>query len=251
MVTETVISAQEDSHVNFLDMTDENKYGDAFSRALKDKRVKPAVLARELGVGPQRINHWKKRGVSAKYAAAVAAILGTRAAVISNLEEVEEFNIEDLGVGSFRVAEPPRPYGNTRPGPTARGYVPLISWVQAGEWSEAIDLYQPGEAEEVIPCPAPHSLRSFALRVDGDSMTATAGKSYPHGSIIFVDPEQRGGVRPGDRIIAKLKGDDQVTFKQLAEDREGFYLKPLNSNHQPIYGEFTVLGKVIGKWEPE
>ena len=141
--------------------------------------------------------------------------------------------------------------GNTRPGPVIRGLVPLISWVQAGEWSEAVDLHVPGAGEDSIPCPAPHSAHTYALRVEGDSMTSSTGKSYPHGSIIFVDPEQRGGVRPGDRVIARLKGDDQVTFKQLAEDRQGLFLKPLNSNHQPIYGDFSVLGKVIGKWEQE
>lgn len=140
---------------------------------------------------------------------------------------------------------------NVAAGPSIKGRVPLISWVQAGEWSEAIDLYEPGEAEDMISCPATHSPQTFALRVEGDSMTSATGKSYPHGSIIFVDPEQRGGVMPGDRVIAKLAGHDKVTFKQLAEDRQGYYLTPLNSAHPVIYGEFSVLGKVIGKWEPE
>lgn len=126
--------------------------------------------------------------------------------------------------------------------------VPLISWVQAGDWSEAVDLFEAGEAETMLPCPVTHSVHTFALRVDGDSMTSPSGKSYPHGAIIFVDPEQRGGASPGDRVIAKLNGEDQVTFKQLAEDRQGKYLKPLNPNHQPIYGEFRILGKVIGMW---
>jgi SOS-response transcriptional repressor LexA len=140
---------------------------------------------------------------------------------------------------------------NVSRGPHVKGYVPLISWVQAGVWSEAIDLYEPGEAEDVIPCPASHSMHSFALRVEGDSMTSATGKSYPPGSIIFVDPEQRGGVIPGDRVIAKLDGADKVTFKQLAEDRQGHYLMPLNPAHPAIYEKFSVLGKVIGKWEPE
>lgn len=142
-------------------------------------------------------------------------------------------------------------HANTSPGPDVRGIVPLISWVQAGEWSEAIDLHLPGGSDALIPCPATHSLQSFALRVDGDSMTASTGKSYPHGAIIFVDPEQRGGVRPGDRIIAKLEGSDQVVFKQLAEDRQGLYLKPLNRAHPDLYEPFRVIGKVIGKWEAE
>lgn len=132
-----------------------------------------------------------------------------------------------------------------------RATVPLISWVQAGDWSEAVDPMEPGHAEDHFPSPAPHSKRAFALRVEGDSMTSPTGRSYPHGMILVVDPEQRGGVKPGDRVIAKLDGSNEVTFKQLAEDRQGLFLKPLNPASQPIYAEFHIIGKVIGAWQPE
>lgn len=126
--------------------------------------------------------------------------------------------------------------------------VPVISWVQAGEWYEAVDNGHPGEADRYVPCPKAHSNYSFALIVQGDSMTSLTGRSYPEGAIIYVDPELRGGVVPGDRVIAKLKGADAVTFKQLASDGSHLYLKPLNPSYPPIFEEFVVLGKVIGMW---
>jgi SOS-response transcriptional repressor LexA len=142
-------------------------------------------------------------------------------------------------------------HSNVTPGPETRGYVPLISWVQAGAWGEAVDLYAPGDGEDWLPCPTSHGPRTFALRVDGDSMTAAYGKSYPAGCIIYVDPDQRGGVVSGDRVVAKLKGSAQVTFKVFVEDAGRRFLKPLNTQYPVIDEPFGVIGKVIGKWESE
>lgn len=38
---------------------------------------------------------------------------------------------------------------NTEPGPEIAGTVPLISWVAAGDWSEAIDSLSPGDGERI------------------------------------------------------------------------------------------------------
>jgi SOS-response transcriptional repressor LexA len=130
------------------------------------------------------------------------------------------------------------------------GVVPLISWVKAGDWMEAADPLQPGDAEKWLPCPVNHGSRAFALRVRGDSMTAPYGRSYPEGCIIFVDPERRSPVN-GERIIAKLAGTDEVTFKVFKEEDGRRWLQPLNPSHLPIREAFKALGTVIGKWEDE
>lgn len=140
---------------------------------------------------------------------------------------------------------------NVSSGPDTKGYVPLISWVQAGDWAEAEDHYLPGDGEDMLPCIACHGMHSYALRVDGDSMTSSHGKSYPDGCIIFVDPDQAGGVVSGDRVIAKLNGDSKVTFKQFIDDSGRKFLKPLNPQYPIITDEFRIIGKVIGKWEAE
>jgi len=139
---------------------------------------------------------------------------------------------------------------NVDHGPAVRGEVPLISWVQAGSWNGAEDPLPPGDAERWLPCPARHGARTYALRVRGDSMTASHGRTYPEGSIVFVDPERKSPTN-GERIIAKLAGSDEVTFKVYKEEDGRRWLQPLNPSHQPIRDEFRVLGTVIGKWEDE
>jgi SOS-response transcriptional repressor LexA len=141
---------------------------------------------------------------------------------------------------------------NTEPGPDIRGLVPLISWVQAGAWCEAIDPFHPGEAEDWLPCPAAHSSSSFALRVRGDSMTAPHGntRTYPEGCIIFVDPARKTPVN-GERVVACLEHKREVTFKVYKNEDGRQWLHPLNPSHEPIRDRFHILGTVIGKWEPE
>lgn len=70
-------------------MTEKNKHGDFFRQTLQESQFSGAQLARELNVLPQRIQHWQKRGVAAKYAPKVAEMLKVRPAQISNLEDAE------------------------------------------------------------------------------------------------------------------------------------------------------------------
>lgn len=142
--------------------------------------------------------------------------------------------------------------GNVEPGPKLRGWVPLISYVQAGAWQEASDSLQPGEAEQWLPCPATHSASSYALRVKGESMTAphTGVRSYPEGCMVFVDPERRDPAN-GARVIAKLEGADEVTFKVFKREDGRTWLQAINPAHPAITERFKVLGTVIGMWLPE
>ena len=123
-------------------------------------------------------------------------------------------------------------------------FVPVISWVQAGDFNEVADFYEISQSEEKV-AKINGGDRVYALYVRGDSMTAPPGMipSFPEGYIIHVDPDQVA--YSGDCVIAKLKGQDEVTFKQLKIDDRP-YLKPLNPSHQSIFREFRIIGKVIG-----
>jgi SOS-response transcriptional repressor LexA len=136
---------------------------------------------------------------------------------------------------------------NVEEAPDIRAGVPLISWIQAGTWAEASDPLQPGDAEAWVPSLRPTSARAFALRVRGDSMTAPYGKSFPEGCIIIVEPERRSPVN-GDRIVARLEGSNEVTFKIYKEEDGQRWLQPLNPSHLPIREPFKVLGTVVGIW---
>jgi SOS-response transcriptional repressor LexA len=128
--------------------------------------------------------------------------------------------------------------------------VPLISWVAAGTWSEAIDLYEVGDAEVWMPCPDPIGPRGFALRVEGDSMTSPypGAESYPHGTFIYVDPDVAH--KSGDPVIAKLPSSNSATFKIFFEDAGQQYLKPLNPQHPmiPITEETHIVAVLVGSY---
>lgn len=132
--------------------------------------------------------------------------------------------------------------------------VPLISWVQAGCWSDVSDPYHVGDAEDWLPCPVKHGIRTYCLRVRGDSMNNPAGRpSYSDGDIIFVDPDR--DPKSGDRVVVRLDDQQEATFKQLLIEDGRKLLKALNPEWAPRYieinGNATLAGVVIGKWVPE
>jgi len=132
------------------------------------------------------------------------------------------------------------------------GKVPLISWVQAGAWCEAISNIETSDADSWLSCPVSISKHGYALKVLGDSMTNPGpGRSYPTGCIIFVDPEAE--VKTGDRVIARVPRTNEATFKVLVEDAGRQYLRPINPQYPiiDITEETHICGKVIGSFFPE
>ncbi|WP_444923472.1 S24 family peptidase [Microbulbifer sp. DLAB2-AF] len=132
--------------------------------------------------------------------------------------------------------------GNVTPGPAIRGRVPLISSVTAGQWREVVDNFQPGDAEEWRETTANVGPHAFALRVEGDSMTAPTGISIPHGSVVIVDPDTEA--RNGSIVVAKLVDIQEATLKKLVIDGPNSYLRPLNPLYTPIpiNGNCRIIG---------
>jgi SOS-response transcriptional repressor LexA len=132
------------------------------------------------------------------------------------------------------------------------GKVPLISWVQAGSWCEAICNIEVYDADSWLSCPVPISDHGYALKVQGDSMTNPGpGRSYPAGCIIFVDPEAE--TKTGDRVIARVPRTNEATFKILVEDAGRQFLRPINPQYPiiDITEETHLCGKVVGSFIPE
>lgn len=136
-----------------------------------------------------------------------------------------------------------------------KGRLPLISWVQAGEWSETVDNFHPGDAEEWIPCPFTHGPNAFILRVVGHSNHNPGGdKSFAPGDYIAVDPR----IEPQNKkmVVVRMDGEDTATFKQLLIEADGTYLlQALNPSWpkriMPMPPGSRIVGVVIGKWVPE
>lgn len=219
--------------------------------ARKYAGLKQGELADKVGIKQASISDMEtgKTG-SSSYTASIAAACGVDPLWLEtgqgDMRPKESINPTDNGgnIGPLQVHEATVvPLGDIQ-------RVPLISWVAAGAWSEAIDLYEVGDAEVWMPCPDPIGPRGFALRVEGDSMTSPypGYESYPHGTFIYVDPDVAH--KSGDPVVAKLPASNAATFKIFIEDAGQFYLKPLNPQHPmiPITEETHIVGVLVGSY---
>ncbi len=127
--------------------------------------------------------------------------------------------------------------------------IPLISWVQAGNWSDVVKAFTEEDAEEWLPALRAIGKRAFALRVEGQSMEPM----FRHGEIIYVDPEVQA--EHGKYVVVQLDDEPQATFKSLVIEGGQKFLRPLNPDWPgpkflPINGNATIIGVVVGKWTP-
>lgn len=132
----------------------------------------------------------------------------------------------------------------------SKGQFPLVSWVSAGCWLEAVEPYRKDEIDAWPETTVDASEGSFWLRVKGDSMTSPVGFTVPEGMIILVDPAKEP--MNGNLVVAKLENENEATFKQYMVDAGRKYLKALNPHHPPtiINGNCRIVGVVVDiKWE--
>lgn len=118
---------------------------------------------------------------------------------------------------------------SSAPQPKQSFRYPVISWVAAGAWAEAVEPYPTGFSDTYEFSEYNSKGPAFWLTVKGDSMTAPAGPSITEGTLILVDTEAE--VAPGKLVVAKLPDSNEATFKKLVSDGGRLFLKPLN----PVY----------------
>lgn len=128
--------------------------------------------------------------------------------------------------------------------------VPVISWVQAGQWSDIVDNFQPGDADDWLPCPVRHGPRTYCLIVRGFSMhNPGSDLSFKDGDRIFVDPDREAQHK--SLVIVRLEDEAEATFKQLLIEGEQRMLQALNPQWpdriMKINGRATLCGVVIGR----
>ena len=127
--------------------------------------------------------------------------------------------------------------------------VPLINWnavVESGVDEEK-------SAEDWLYYPKQCGSRTFALTVSNDSMVSLHpnSKSYPTGTIIFVDPDLP--IKAGSRVIAQVGNAAQVTFKEYRKDGGNSYLIPINSQYPTttVDDDTVLIGTIIGSFMAE
>lgn len=213
--------------------------------------ISQADVARAAGVKPPSANGWftgASKSMKAAPATAVAALYGVDAHWLATGEGAMR---PEKTAAVAKISGSPE---DTIEVMRSMRAVPLISWVQAGSFHDVADPFQPGDADEWLPCPVAHGPNTYAVRVRGDSMFNPAGRpSYADGDIIFVDPSR--DAKHGDRVIVRLDDHAEATFKQLLIEDGRKMLKALNPEWSPRYiqinGNATITGVVIGKWVPE
>lgn len=133
---------------------------------------------------------------------------------------------------------------NVSPVPMGLIRVPLISSVQAGVWTEVVDNFQPGDAEDWLMTDVRVSTHSFALEIKGDSMLP----EFNPGDRVIIDPDV--APLPGDFVAAK-NGHNEATFKKYrprGTDEHGntvFELVPLNEDFPSMRSDVTPI-KIVG-----
>lgn len=189
-------------------------YSERIRAHRKSLGMTEAQYAEQIGVSRGSVQQWE-RGVTAPSRArqpAVAQFIGITVAQLMGEND------------------------GTEPGPAIGGRVPLLSDVQAGDFVEYVDNFQPGDGgQELIATSVPVKQHTFALRVVGDSMEP----EFREGMILIIEPEM--DPLPGDYVVAK-NGDDATTFKQLVKDGADWYLKPLNPRYpiKPLAGSRVI-----------
>lgn len=210
-------------------------FSDRLKQALKHAGIKDhgaaAMLARWLKVTPKAVSKWMNEETVPRIDKIKA--LAQRTGVRSEWLQ--------YGEGNMLVSDSP----NIAPTYFREDKTyPVISWVQAGEWKEVVDIMEADCFTEWETSDSAVSTESFWLRVVGDSMTAPSGVSIPEGHLILVDPQ--AVAENGSLVVAKLLDDEVATFKKLVVDAGKTYLKPLNPSYRTIEvnGSCHIIGVV-------
>lgn len=215
---------------------------------------------RELGLTQEALAHecgWKSQGAFNQYLNARVPLNVEAILVISNALGVDplEISAEIMArVGFYSGSIPKatqaiqesavvnydRATKNVVDGPSSKGLVPLISWIQAGDFCEAVNLFEVGDAERWLPCPVNHSDQTYILRVQGTSMEP----EYRDGDLIFVDPH----VQPihNSDIIVRLETANTATFKRLQIVGSEQFISPINPEWPEPIIRITESAQICG-----
>lgn len=212
--------------------------GDRLNQRLEELGWSQSLLAKRAGISQSAVNKISLDQVTeTRKLGVIAQALGLR----------PEWLATGRGPRTLIDADP-----EPSKGPSIRSWVPLISWVQAGAFCESPDIYEPSDGELMMPVPKSVSKHAYALKVEGDSMVSPyAGtRSYPPGTIIYVDPEKSPVA--GDKVIAKT-GEGAVTFKVYKTDGSSHLLVPLNPQYPTITmtDDMHICGVIVGAYWDE
>lgn len=186
------------------------------AKAIAASGKKKGEIATECGVANSAVTQWisgESKSLRPENLFALAKATGYRAEWLAIGEGPETESVEPSNVAP--AMQPKMSYR-----------YPVISWVAAGAWAEAVEPFPPGFSDRYEISDYNSKGAAFWLEVKGDSMTSPVGTSITEGMMILVDTE--ADVTSGKLVVAKLADSNEATFKKLVDDGGRRFLKPLN-----------------------
>lgn len=125
--------------------------------------------------------------------------------------------------------------------------IPVISYVQAGVWTETSELRECDGNLVYITTDLELGERAFAIELKGHSMEP----EFVEGDVVLIDPDEHP--HPGDFVVAK-NGEEAATFKKyrprgIGEDgQEVFELVPLNDDFPTMRSDrqhIQIIGTMV------
>ncbi|MBU3848855.1 MAG: helix-turn-helix domain-containing protein [Candidatus Acinetobacter avistercoris] len=208
---------------------------DRINQKMKELGLSQADVMRGTGAGRATVSGWinGSNAPSAKYLESLAKTLKTTSSWILNGKEDSDRKLDNsvsLDLGATVT------------------YAPVISWVQAGDFTDMESISNLAECEK-LPLVPGAGKRSFYLEVKGLSNAPY----FEEGEKICIDPDyQLCDIHTGEMIVVKC--NDTATFKALISESNGYYLKPLNPNWSeqviPLNEDCVLVGKYVGSFKP-
>lgn len=133
---------------------------------------------------------------------------------------------------------------NVEPVPPTERTIPVISYVQAGNWRDIVDNNPIGYSDDTIPARGEYGMYTFALRIMGNSMEP----EFKEGDVVVIDPEV--APTPGDYVVAR-NHVEEATFKKyrprgISESGNTiFELVPLNEDYAIMRSDQQTI-QIIG-----
>jgi len=123
----------------------------------------------------------------------------------------------------------------------------VISYVQAGVWTETSEIRECDGNMAYITTDLDLGQRAFAIVIRGNSMEP----EFTEGDLVLIDPDEP--LHPGDFVVAK-NGEEEATFKKYrprgyGEDgQEIFELAPLNDDYPTMRSDrqhIQIIGTMV------
>ena len=198
-----------------------NTLGQWIKAARVHARISQEALAKLIGVTKGNVSHWElgrhKPGLD-------QILLIAKATGFAMPAELSGFNVSPAQIGTRRI--------------------PLLSYVQAGNWSGSTVSADRVDSADWPMTDLELSPTAFALEIRGDSMLP----EFRPGDRVIIDPAI--APQPGDYVVAK-NGEDEATFKKYRPrgfDAAGnlvFELVPLNEDYPSMRSDITPI-QIIG-----